>query len=133
MRLTVEKDRETIQRYGHIRPASAWGGRVCAARCPGTARTCTLEVGHRGPHVAHGLFRKVVAVWDKGSGVAPAKSRTPAGPRAPKEVWTGSLVGAVGAFWSQVVRLKPAIGDVALLILFLGFVAFAIDWFLRIF
>ena len=133
MRLTVEKDRETIKRYGHIRPAPAWGGIACAARSPGTARTCTLEKGHRGPHVAHGFLKKVVAVWDAGTGAAPEKPRTAVGPRMPKEVWTGSLVSGMGAFWSQVVRLKPAIGDVALLILFLGFVVFAVDWFLRIF
>lgn len=133
MRLTVEKDRETIKRYGHIRPASAWGSVACAARCPGTTRTCTLEKGHRGPHVAHGFLKNVVAVWDAANGAAPEKSRTAVGPQVPKEVWTGSLVGAVGAFWSHVARLKPAVGDVALLILFLGFVVFAVDWFLRIF
>ena len=133
MRLTVEKDREMIKRYGHIRPAPAWGPAACAARCPGTDRTCTREGDHRGPHVAHGFLRNVGAAWDTGSGPEPRRSRTTVGPRAPREMWTGSLVGTVAAFWSRMVRLKLAIGDVALLILFLGFLAFAVDWFLRIF
>lgn len=64
MKLTVEQHPESIGRYGHVRPAR--GGKVCRQLCPGTTRTCSQPRGHHGPHVAHGLFRMVVAVWDLG-------------------------------------------------------------------
>ena len=66
MRLTVEHNREAIKRYRDVKLAPTWGTVRCRAKCPGTQRSCTLEVDHRGPHVAHGRFRKVVAVWDAG-------------------------------------------------------------------
>ena len=68
MRLTREEHPEAIKRYGHIKRARGWRVRPCAAKCPGTTRTCTRGEGHRGPHVAHGAFRKVVAVWDSDAG-----------------------------------------------------------------
>lgn len=135
MRLTVEEDRDTIKRYGHIGPAPAWGAGRCSVRCPGTERTCTLAKDHRGPHVAHGLFRRVMAVWDTNGEERGSRKnvKTAVAPRAHGEVWTGSLFGSLAAFWDQVVALRSSVGDIALFVMFLGFVAFAIRWLLLIF
>jgi len=65
MRLIREEHREEIKKYEHIKPAPTFGPVRCFARLPGTARTCTLAEGHSGPHVAHGMFKKVMAVWDE--------------------------------------------------------------------
>jgi hypothetical protein len=121
VRLTVEEDREAIKRYGHVRPGRARGDGRCAARCPGTARTCTLDKGHRGLHVAHGTFNKVVAVWDAGT-----ELRRPDG-RQGESPW------ALRPFWRRVGGAWSSLGDLALLVMLLGFLAFAVDWFLRIF
>ena len=56
---------EEIEKYEHIKPAPTFGPVRCFAKCPGTPRTCTLERGHAGPHVAHGFPKKVMAVWDE--------------------------------------------------------------------
>jgi hypothetical protein len=66
MKLTIKDNPEAIKRYGHIKPAPLWGSVRCAAKYPGSVRACTLERGHTGVHVAHGRFRRVVAVWDEG-------------------------------------------------------------------
>lgn len=135
MRLTVEEDPETIKRYGHVKPGRAWGGGLCSVQCPGTVRTCTLEKRHRGPHVAHGRFKKVVAVWDAGREVrrSAGSVRPSAAPRTPREVWTGGVGGPLQALWSRIVALTPSVGDIALLLLLVGFVVFSIQWFLLIF
>jgi hypothetical protein len=65
MILTIEENSEEIKRFSNIKPAPIWGPVRCFARCPGTPRTCTLSQGHPGPHIAHAMFKKVVAVWDK--------------------------------------------------------------------
>jgi len=133
VRLTVEEDRETIKRYGHIKPGRAWGRGLCSARCPGTTRTCTLEKRHRGPHVAH-RFKKVVAVWDTGAEVLRSEgTRTAVAPRARGEVWTGAVEGVLDVLKSRVLGLTSSMGDVAMLLLLVGFVVFAIKWFLLIF
>lgn len=64
MILTRERDPQLIEQYSHIRPAPTWGPLRCFDRCPGSKRTCTLAKDHSGPHVSHGLFKKVMAVWD---------------------------------------------------------------------
>jgi len=118
VRITVEQDRETIKRYGHIRPAPVWGGGRCGARCPGTSRACTLERSHRGLHVAHGMFAEVVAVWDTDT-----EARR----------WGQDPPSRFRPFRSRMDGASASLGDVALLIMLLGFLAFAVDWFLRIF
>jgi hypothetical protein len=132
MKLTVEHDSETIGRYGHVRPAPIWGGR-CSARCPGSMRTCTLGRGHRGTHIAHGIFRKVLAVWDEDVEVRPSGDTTTraAGDRARTGLRKRALV-SLEALRDRVARLFTSVEEVSLLILFLAFVWFAIDWALRI-
>jgi hypothetical protein len=63
--LIREKNPTEIQEYSHIKPAPIFGPIRCFEKCQGTARTCTLEKGHGGPHVAHGFLKKVMAVWDE--------------------------------------------------------------------
>jgi hypothetical protein len=140
MRLTVEEHREAIKRYSHVRPARGSKSRLCSTLCPGTRRTCTLGKGHRGPHVAHGLFKKVVAVWesDTGAGVskepvgnaAHAKSRSGVGTRKPIGLRTGRPVGILEALRERVVGTVGSVEEIAFLIFFLAFVGFAIHWFL---
>jgi hypothetical protein len=64
LRLTVEDNPEAVKRYRHIKPASVLRKRPCATVWRDQRHTCTREKGHRGPHVAHSLFRQVVAVWE---------------------------------------------------------------------
>ena len=133
MRLTIEERPETIKRYSHITPARGWRIRPCSAKCPGAPRSCTLERGHRGPHVAHGRFKRVVAVWDSGAG--PERSgvmgRTSTG-KSPIGLRTNSSVGVLERVWRVVVRSLAAPEDLALFLLFLAFVWFAFEWLLLI-
>lgn len=90
MKLTIDRDKEALQRYRHLARAPA-GVAACSARCPGTIWNCTLRRGHGGPHVSHGTFKRVLAVWDKGAEVEKAKpiprKVAPAPPvRAPEQV-----------------------------------------------
>lgn len=134
MRLTLEEDREAIKRYAHIRPAPVWTRTLCGARCPGTTRNCTLKPGHRGPHVAHGAFRRVLAVWNVRSelGTVAKRPKKDVAKRAHREVWTGSVVGILGATLKRVFQAFSSVEEAAMLILLLGFLWFAADWFLRI-
>jgi hypothetical protein len=134
VKLTIEENRETIKRYGHIKPAPFWGSVSCSARCPGTVRTCTLERGHIGPHVAHGTFRKVLAVWDQGikAGKSDVKPRRAVGPIARRRSRDRGLVAALKAFWGRVLRRDHFIEEAFLLVLAVAMVGFAIDWALRI-
>lgn len=68
MRLTRSENPEEIEKYSHIKPAPTFGPLRCFARFPGPEGghlTCSLAKGHSGPHVAHALFKKVMAVWDE--------------------------------------------------------------------
>ena len=134
MKLTIEDNPEAIKRYRHIKPAPHGGASVCSARCPGSARTCTLKRGHSGPHVTHGTFRKILAVWDKGlddrkSDETARQARSSLARRNPREE------GFLSSIKSTVQLFIPrfhSVEDVALLILALGFIWFAIEWALRI-
>lgn len=134
MKITVEESPEAIKRYSHIRP-SPKGSMRCSALCPGTRRTCTLERGHRGLHVAHGRFKKVVAVWEgPGRALEPrtrAKRATRASPR--RDLRDVGLVATVRAFWSRLVRRPQfSMEEVLLLVFALAMAGFVIDWALRI-
>jgi hypothetical protein len=134
MKLTIEENREAIKRYRHIPPVPPWGPPRCSARCPGTARNCTLRKGHAGPHVAHGTFKRVVAVWDKGTkALQPEKKRkrisVSAAPNRPRG---GGLIPAVRAILRRLIPSPHAIEATFLLVLTLSMVWFAIDVALRI-
>lgn len=134
MRLTAEEDPETIKRYGHIRPARGWRTRSCSTTCPGTVRTCTLERGHRGPHVAHGSFKKVLAVWNSGTGaeVSNAMVTRASEARARSGLRSRMSPGILETLWRFVVRTLSSAEEIALVILFLAFVWFGIGWILLI-
>ena len=133
MRLTIESDPQTIRRYDHVRPARGWRVERCGVVCTGVDRACTRELGHTGPHVAHGRLGKVNAVWE-------ADSATRARPEARARVVeaarqgglpsqrSGSALRAVGRWFTDRVS---SVEDVAMLILMLAFFGFAVDWFLR--
>jgi hypothetical protein len=134
MKLTIEENRETIKRYGHIRPAPLWGGTRCSARCPGTSRVCTLEDGHRGHHVAHGLFQRVVAVWDSGGQAQKAHRKAKAAGRAldrPRSPDRGPLP-ELKAAWGWIAGRLPSLEGMFVLVLAVSMAGFALDWALRI-
>jgi hypothetical protein len=141
MKLTIEKNPETVKRYQHVRPAPRWGSIVCSVQCPGTVRICTREQGHRGPHVAHAKFGKVVAVWDRNAQVEiPGhKPKDPRQTAVPVRRASASLKGGDGglgvvfkSIWGRVTGGNFTLEDGFLLLLALAMVGFAIDWALRI-
>ncbi len=133
MRLTVEEHPAAIRRYAHLKPAP--GARIspCAVLCPGTRRTCTLEKGHRGPHAAHGLFNRVLAVWDSGArGAAAARAsqaraRSGGAAKRPVGLPSRSPTGALEALRDISARIAASWDLIAFLVLFAVFVKFAID------
>ena len=138
MKLTIEDNRVAIKRYGHIKAARGFRARLCANRCPGTTRTCSRVRGHSGPHVAHGLFQKVVAVWDSGPGGPyagePARrlveARGTSGVRDQRPV--GMRVrrphGLVKTLWTRL-REMSSLEEAVFFLFFLAFVGFAVHWF----
>lgn len=134
MKLTIEENRETIKRYSHIKRPILVGSVRCSAWCPGTARNCSLAKGHKGPHVAHGFFRNVVAVWDERSkfrkpDLGKTRGVVDGTPRSP---WGQGLLPALAALRSRIVRRAPSIEETVFLVFALGMVWFVIDWALRI-
>ena len=144
MRLTAKEHPETIRRYQHLRRAR-WGGRPCGVVWPEGGRRCTREVDHRGPHATHLRLGKVVAVWDEGpsrstsagftpldasGGKArsspPPTSRRPVGLKSKSESW---LAAAGRRFLTMVLDIE----ELALFLMFLAFVYFAIEWLAIIF
>ena len=139
MRLVIEEHREAIKRYSHIRPTRGWRVKPCAARCPGTSHACSQAKDHRGPHVAHGFPSKVVAVWDAGTGVKVTREATSqqSGGRVSKSgppigLQSRRPTGMLDAVWKQVVRAASSVEQIALFIMLLAFVWFAIEWLLLI-
>lgn len=138
MRLTAEKHPETIKRYAHLKAVRGWRTDPCAARDPGGARLCTREEGHRGPHAAHGRFGKVIAVWDGGRAPGRAAATVEHG-RGRGAHPKGSPVGlrkdprerTLRRLLAQSLR-GTSVEDVAMIILFVAFVWFAIDWMMMI-
>lgn len=138
MRLTAENDPESIQRYAHLRRARGLGVQRCHVPCHGLDRQCTLEAGHRGPHVAHDWRGRVRAVWDGGRAVAggggTGRGSTPAAPREARPGRSDPQTDAPSALAllaRGLGRRFSSVEDVVMLILFLAFLGFAVDWFLR--
>jgi hypothetical protein len=138
MRLTIEEHPEAIKRYGHIRPAPRWRARSCGSRLSGANHTCTRAEHHRGPHVAHARFGKVVAAWDSAA-VARApgeaahagsahRERRDRPARRPVGLPTRTPAGLLERLGRRIVRVVTSVEELALLILFIAFVWFAIDW-----
>ncbi|MDH3271833.1 MAG: hypothetical protein OEN56_10890 [Gemmatimonadota bacterium] len=134
MKLTAQDDPRAIQRYRHIKPARGFGVLRCGKSCPGTSRRCTLAQGHRGPHVAHGLLGRVLAVWEsaaRASSVRPPNP--PGGRRSPIGIRRGTSDGLGASIWRAMVRVASSAEEIALLVFLLAFVYFAIDWLRLIF
>ena len=151
MRLTVEEHPEAIKRYAHLKPARGFRARACYAGLSGTGRTCTREPGHRGPHVAHGRFSGVLAVWDSGPGSGGGRSdarkradrgRTAAqigarhrtlGKRRPMGLANRDAPSLPGRFFRGLLRFLKSPDEVAFVFLFLVFVYWGIQWMIMIF
>ena len=132
MRLTLEKNPDAIRRYRHLTPGRAWWTRRCRAHCPGTSRSCTREREHRGPHITHGWFGRILAVWDEDVGRTIPRSPVRAPRKAPAR---GSRIGLKirrpdGLLPAAFRRLRSFIAgpeELIFLVLFVAFVAFAIQ------
>ena len=137
MRITAKEHGEAARRFRHLRPARSWRAR-CGAACTGTAHRCTRERGHRGPHVAHAAFGRVVAVWEPApggvrEGALESRRETRPGPRRPRRPSRRNRVPGWGAFlryWLTRPFHEPEL--FVLLILFLAFVGFSIHWIVLI-
>lgn len=129
MKLTLEKNRETIKRYGHLRPAPPWGPPACGVGCPGSPRTCTREEGHGGPHAAHGLFRRVVAVWvgESGGGRTVGKRRK-ASAALSASARDGFREGGLVAAFRALRAVVPSVEAGVFLVFFGAMVGFVIYW-----
>ena len=134
MRLIASEHGESIRRFAHLRRARSIGARSCAVRLAGTRHSCTREEFHRGPHVAHGAFRKVVAVWDTGGGPATKigsvrESKARQRPtRRPVGLRTSPTGGAVSRGARRILRMIMDIEELALLLMFVAFVYFGVGW-----
>lgn len=134
MRLIIEEDPEKLQRYAHVRPAQVPAARRCGAALSGTTRRCSLERGHSGPHVAHGRLRRVVAAWDS-SAVAEASGEALANrARARRHGGLPSRrsAGFLETLWERALRVLSSPEELFLLVLFVAFTVFAVNWLLLI-
>lgn len=133
MRLTAGEHPEAVKRYRHVKRAAPWKTR-CPSICSGTSHACTLEKGHRGPHVSHGARRRILAVWEGGGGASSSgsKGRAP-GPRRPIGLRGRQPADALATLRSLGGTLASMAEEIALGIFFLAFVWFAIEWLTLIF
>lgn len=138
MRLTTEEHPEAVKRYAHMAPARGWRARSCAMRLAGSSRVCSREPGHRGLHVAHGLFTKVVAVWDADTGARASEGvpRRSEGPGPPRELRKRTPLGLrtrpagiLELLRECLVRVVASAEELVFLVLFFAFVGFAVYWF----
>lgn len=134
MRLTAETNPAGLKRYRHVRPARVPKDSLCAASCGDTRHSCDLAKGHSGPHVAHGLWRNVVAVWTTDAVAQDTASELRRPPRAnsPVGLRAGRPTGVAEALWERVVRTISSLDELFFLVLFLAFVGFVIYWGLLI-
>ena len=144
MRLSARDNPETIRRYQHLRRAR-WGARACGAGWPDGGRRCTREGAHRGPHAAHTRLGRVVAVWDDGAPRPSSGNFAPLDPRAdqPRKSTVPATRRPVGlrsasgswltAAGRRMLKMVLDIEELALFLMFIAFVYFAIDWLKIIF
>ena len=133
MRILADQHPDAVKRYAHLKPAGRSAKR-CGVRCPDTHHRCTRAKDHRGPHVAHGAFRKVVAVWDTGVAVQPSGGDEATPPSRRRR--TGKPIGLpkreIG-LWAglreRIARTLGSVEQIAFLVFFLAFLGFALHWF----
>ena len=134
--MTAEEQPQAIKRYAHVPRAGGWNPTPCGSRLEGTARLCTRERGHSGPHVAHGAFRRILAVWDAAGGSAASRRLRGAHPEHPapkrprrRPVGLPSRAGdSASALRTWLSRTLASAEEIAFLVFFLAFVGFAIYW-----
>ena len=134
MKLTVEHHAESLRRYRHVKPGRR-GSPLCRQLCPGTRYTCSQPRGHRGPHVAHGLLRKVVAVWDLGRASATPRRTDSSGSSRERPIGLRSKRpdGLLEASRNVLQHVAGSFEEFVWLAFFVAFVAFAIGGFLLIY
>jgi hypothetical protein len=136
MLLTAEEHPEAIKRYAHVARAGGWGGSECGSRLDGTARSCTRQRGHSGPHVSHGGWRKILAVWDESSNRRASRpasrklaeavarkrpARKPLGlPERPRAL--------LQILRDWVARAVDSAEEITFIVFFLAFVGFSLYW-----
>lgn len=135
MKLTLKENPDAIRRYSHIKPSPLLGAQACGAGCPGTKHSCTLAKGHSGLHVAHGRFRRVVAVWDRHAQIQEPKRITKAGQEAAaiRKAKKESLPTRIRKIWGRLVPSSHLIEAAVLTVFFLGMVWWAVDLAIKIF
>lgn len=136
MRLTREEHPEALKRYRQLGPARS-GAHRCGRRLGRSKRTCTRARGHRGPHAAHGLFGRLLAVWEEGGG-AERRDRGPergrrVGPRRPVGLRRREMGGAMDRLGAVGAWIGDHAEEILLLTFFVAFVWFAADWLMIIF
>lgn len=131
MRLQGTSDPAALGRYGHVRPAPFWRKR-CGRPCPGTSRSCTREPQHRGPHVAHDLLRRAVAVWEGKEAPAARPQARKAVAKKPVGLRSGGSTSLSQRLGSAAKFVDDHVEEIALAVFFVAFVWFALDWLLII-
>lgn len=130
MHLTRRDHGSRLERFHDIRPARRRGAR-CGSPEPGSARSCTRPRDHRGPHAAHGVFRRVLAIWDSTPGErrpseeARAHQAASREARALREETEGRSLVVRSA--GRVLRTLASPEELAMVILFLGLVAWGLS------
>jgi len=133
MRLTLDTNRQSLRRYGHIKPARG-GQQHCAQLCPGTDRRCGRERGHHGPHVSFGLIRKVVAVWEgSAAAVRPASAPAPKASRRPPRRRPARERGVLRTLRDFLAAPFASLEELAWAVFFIVFVGFAVGGLLLIY
>ena len=102
--------------------------RPCRNRCRGTRHTCALPRNHLGPHMARGIFGRIVATWDLSIGAQEAQVALGQQERSKD----GHHVGAPAESTRTVTRRRRSIDQILFLGFLLAFIAFAIQWALAL-
>lgn len=131
MKLLRGAQSASLRRYAHLRPASR--AKRCGRRCPGTRYLCSLERGHRGPHAAHDVLRRLSAVWDTGDAPAALAATPVPGPRRPSHVRTTRDESVVGWLRRWIGSAFGHLEELAMIAFFCVFVYYGFQWLLLIF
>ena len=141
MRFTIEEHGERLKRFAHLKPARGLGARRCGAVFPGSVRACTRPLEHRGPHVCHGTFGKLLAAWEDETGSGPEPSKAARENRlasarnraVERRAQTRRVSGApdstgpLAALGRRALKLLSSPEELALLVLFLGLLVWGLD------
>lgn len=130
MKLTRDDQAVSLRRYAHLRPVGH--SKRCARHCPGTRYTCSLKRGHRGPHAAHDVLRRLCAVWDSGDATH-SSSPSPPARRRPSHVRSTRDESVAGWVRRWVGSVFSHLDELAMIAFFCVFVYYGFQWLLLIF